>query len=235
MPDGDPLPRVEQVFNLLNMRSAEDLSTRARIRDAAIALFGRDGFTNTTVRAVAAASGVSPGLVIHHFGSKAGLREVCDGHVLAETGEQGLRKANPEFAGRQIQDYLANPGRYADEISYIRQSLSDDSEAGYAFFAAIVHQTKTIIEAGISAGTIRSFEDIDATAVVVAGNSLAMLVLGKHAARALGTSELGPDMLRSLTVPAMDLYTHGFYTDARFLDAARSALQATAGSAETPG
>ena len=235
MPDGGPLQAVEQLFNILNMRSAaEDLSTRARIRDAAIDLFGRDGFAPTTIRRVAAESGVSPGLVIHHFGSKAGLREACDRHVIAETGEQGLRKAHPESAGRQIQDYLANPGQYATEIAYIRQSLGDDSEAGHAFFAAIVQQTKAIIEAGIAAGTIRAFEDVDAAAVVVASNSLAMLVLGKHAARVLGTSELGPDMLRSLTVPALDLYTHGFYTDTRFLDAARAALQTPAGS-ETSG
>jgi len=230
------LPAIEQLFSVLNMRSAaEDLSTRARIRDAAIVLFGRDGFARTTIRGVAAESGVSPGLVIHHFGSKDGLREACDRHVIAETGEQGLRKAHPESAGRQIQDYLADPGQYATEIAYIRQSLGDDSEAGHAFFAAIVQQTKAIIEAGIAAGTIRAFEDVDATAVVVASNSLAMLVLGKNAARVLGTSELGADMLRSLTLPALDLYTHGFYTDTRFLDAARTALQAPSGSTGTSG
>jgi hypothetical protein len=62
-----------------------------------------------------------------------------------------------------------------------------------------------------------------------------MLVLGKHAARVLGTTELGPDMLRSLTVPALDLYTHGFYTDTSFLDAARTALQAPGSSTGTSG
>ena len=58
-----------------------DRTTRARIRDAAIAVFGEQGFS-TGVRAVAAAAGVSPGLVNHHFGSKDGLRAECDAHVL---------------------------------------------------------------------------------------------------------------------------------------------------------
>ena len=65
------------------MRSirVDDQTTRARIRDAAIEVFGRDGFA-TGVRAIATAAGVSPGLVNHHFGSKNGLRQVCDGYVL---------------------------------------------------------------------------------------------------------------------------------------------------------
>ena len=34
------------------------------------------------MRAVAAEAGVSPALVIHHFGSKDALRAACDEHVL---------------------------------------------------------------------------------------------------------------------------------------------------------
>jgi hypothetical protein len=30
--------------------------------------------------------------------------------------------------------------------------------------------------------------------------------------------------LRQLTLPALDIYTNGFYADSRFLDAAREAL-----------
>src|ERR687885_426871 len=66
------------------MRSASadgDLTARARIRDAAIRRFGAEGF-GAPVRAIAAEAGVSPGLVIHHFGSKDGLRAACDEHVL---------------------------------------------------------------------------------------------------------------------------------------------------------
>ncbi|MTL11753.1 TetR family transcriptional regulator, partial [Nocardia seriolae] len=51
------------------MRSTDDLTTRARIRDAAITVFGEQGF-GVGVRAIAAAAGVSPGLVNHHFGDR---------------------------------------------------------------------------------------------------------------------------------------------------------------------
>ncbi len=65
---------------------SEDLTTRARIRDAAVLRFGREGF-GASVRTVAADAGVSPGLVIHHFGSKDGLRAACDEYVLRAAAE----------------------------------------------------------------------------------------------------------------------------------------------------
>ncbi len=57
-----------------NGPAAEDLTARARIRDAALAQFAEYGFDRATVRGIAGAAGVSPGLVRHHFGSKNGLR-----------------------------------------------------------------------------------------------------------------------------------------------------------------
>ncbi|WP_083751453.1 TetR/AcrR family transcriptional regulator [Saccharothrix sp. ALI-22-I] len=64
------------------MRSASDLTARVRIRDAALAGFGAEGVAGTSVRAVAADAGVSAALVLHHFGSKEGLRQACDEYVL---------------------------------------------------------------------------------------------------------------------------------------------------------
>ena len=72
------------------MRSADDLTAVARIRDAAIDQVGRHGFT-VGLRAIAQAAGVSAALVIHHFGSKEGLLKACDEYVAEE-----IRKAKRE-------------------------------------------------------------------------------------------------------------------------------------------
>ena len=56
-------------------RPSSDLTAKARIRDRALLLFAERGPDRVTVRDVAVAADVSPGLVMHHFGSKAGLRE----------------------------------------------------------------------------------------------------------------------------------------------------------------
>jgi len=47
--------------------------TRATILDTARSQFGSHGFERTTIRSVASAAGVDPALVMHYFGSKAGL------------------------------------------------------------------------------------------------------------------------------------------------------------------
>ena len=70
----------------------DDLTARARIRQAAMAQFAEHGFERTTIRGIAVAAGVSPGLVRHHFGSKQGLRDAVDTHVLTE-----VRRVNDEI------------------------------------------------------------------------------------------------------------------------------------------
>ena len=54
------------------MRSSDDLTTSARIRDAAIAQFGAHGF-NTGVRAIATAAGVSLGQAVWTVAASAGV------------------------------------------------------------------------------------------------------------------------------------------------------------------
>src|SRR6059036_3345275 len=64
------------------MRTADvlesDLTAKARIRGAAMKLFAAEGVAASSLRAVARAAGVSPGLVVHHFGSKQGLVRAVD-------------------------------------------------------------------------------------------------------------------------------------------------------------
>jgi TetR/AcrR family transcriptional regulator, regulator of cefoperazone and chloramphenicol sensitivity len=76
------------MFGKLAMCSARrndhgDLTARAVIRDEALRLFAEHGQDAVSMRRVAAAAGVSPGLVAHHFGSRAGLRQAVDAHVAA--------------------------------------------------------------------------------------------------------------------------------------------------------
>ena len=68
--------------NAAGDRSAEDLTARARIRDAALRLFAERGLDGTTIRDIAKEAGVSGGLIRHHFGSKDDLRAACDRYAL---------------------------------------------------------------------------------------------------------------------------------------------------------
>src|SRR2546428_4250086 len=59
-----------------------DLTAAARIRNAALRHFAARGVAATSIRDVARAARVSPGLVQHHFRSKARLRRAVDEFVI---------------------------------------------------------------------------------------------------------------------------------------------------------
>src|SRR5439155_20095474 len=73
---------AEQLYSVQFMRTTNalesDLTTKARIRDTAMELFGREGVAASSLRGVARAAGVSPGLIVHHFGTKEGLIRAVD-------------------------------------------------------------------------------------------------------------------------------------------------------------
>ncbi|MER6583037.1 hypothetical protein, partial [Nonomuraea sp. NPDC001023] len=52
----------------------------------------------------------------------------------------------------------------------------------------------------------------------------ATLTMPPSLARALGHEQFGPDVLRRLALPTLELYTHGLFTDDAALKAARAAL-----------
>lgn len=225
------LDMFERVFSMLNMRSINsDVTTRARIRDAAITLFGQQGFVRATVRDVAAAADVSPGLVIHHFGTKDGLRRACDTHVLETASESASAKSqDPTGLRDALAEYLANPTEYEHELAYIRRAMVDDSAAGDSLFDAYFQLTLQILHDGARAGTMRQVDDPEATAALMVTQSLGLLVLGRHVARGLDQEGFGVETIDRLAVPAVDLYTHPLYTDSAFLKATREAATTRAG------
>ncbi len=75
-------------------------TARVAVRNAALRLFAERGPDAVTVREIAAAAAVSPALVIHHFGSKEGLRAAVDERVAQafdamfdDLGERDLAEA----------------------------------------------------------------------------------------------------------------------------------------------
>lgn len=198
------------------MRSVTaDLTTRARIRDAAITVFGEQGFS-TGVRAIATAAGVSPGLVNHHFGSKEGLRAECDGYVL-----DTIRVAKSEFLTRPsaagLLEQLAEVEDYAALIAYIVRSYQAGGRLAEELFEHMVANTEQYLAEGVAAGTLRPSRDPAARARYLTMQSLGstLLFLQMHADRP-GPVDWGR-AVRELTdqvmFPALELYTEGLLTD----------------------
>lgn len=208
------------------MRSAdEDLTTRARIRDVALVRFGRDGFAATGVRAIAADAGVSAGLVLHHFGSKDGLRAECDAHV-AEL----IRGFNTGVDG----DLMASVDGWTTKVrafswlrDYLARALTDGTDMAAQLLADLVRDAESYLLQWEEAGILRPARDgadrADRAAYLTA-TSLGMLVLEPLLARHLGLAD-GADVEIQLSRQAMDLYTHGLFADAGVGEALAARLE----------
>ena len=114
-----------------------DQTAAAAIRIAAMELFGEHGYSGVTIRQIAAAAGVSPALVIHHYGSKAKLRAVLEERVAAF-----VESMLAELAGAPDEGGSANVAElFADRLerepamaAYVRRLLVDGGPAGTALY-----------------------------------------------------------------------------------------------------
>ncbi len=201
--------------------SASDLSTPARIRDAAIAVFGDEGF-GVGVRAIAKAAGVSPGLVNHHFGSKDGLREACDEQVrsvIRAAKTEHVTDPSPNATLRA----LAEIEEYAPYIAYMMRTF----QAGGTLMATLFDQMRQDVESylrvGITAGTLREPADLPATAnyLAVQNGGGFFLFLQLYAARHDGNLDYRKALREyadQMMLPAIEVNTHGLFTDSTLLD-----------------
>jgi AcrR family transcriptional regulator len=202
------------------MRSTrDDLTTRARIRDAAVDLFGRAGFAHVTVREIATEAGVSPGLVIHHFGSKEGLRAACDAHVLQVFGEaiSELEFQGPASAMAQ----LARVEQYLPAVRYGTRSLKDGGPLAATLFDRLVDDTWAWLEAAVASGQVRPSEDERSRATLLVCVSLGIQMLGDYIAPQASADERDAYLVNSLAGAAVELYTKGLFTGSEYLEAFR--------------
>ncbi|MGW4364205.1 TetR family transcriptional regulator [Nocardia takedensis] len=198
-----------------------DLSTAARIRDAAIDVFGEHGF-QVGVRAIAAAAGVSPGLVNHHFGSKDGLRAVCDERVLEIIRvEKGKAIGKPGPAG--MLDALAEIEVYAPIVAYMLRSFQAGGALAASLLEHMIDDAEKYMQDAVAAGKIKPSRDPAARARYIVlchvGAMNLHLQLRPPRAGKIDYREVVRELAEQTTFPALELYTQGMLTDPSLLDA----------------
>lgn len=197
--------------------TADDRTTRARIRDAAIARFARDGIAATSVRAVAAEAGVAPSHVMHYFRSKAGLRAACDEHVAAL-----LRDLQDEAVGAGLQlDPLATARRTMSGtpvLEYLARTLVEPSPESDALVDQVVEDSVRYIKGLEAAGLVRPSEHERMRAVLVTFWSLGSLALHRQLERLTGVDmtdpEAHPEALAAYAGATLELLGPGLLTPA---------------------
>lgn len=199
--------------------SPEDLTTRARLRNAAILRFAQDGF-GTSVRAIAADAGVSPALVIHHFGTKDGLREECDAHILEEV-RRAKQESLLEPTGGRFLEYFATAEEYAPIYAYVMRSLQHGGPLATAFVEHMVDDAVAYLAEGVAAGLIVPSRDERARARWLVLSSLGAGLLSLALEPPDDPADVAGVMRRhadAITLPALEVFSEGLLTTRRMLD-----------------
>jgi AcrR family transcriptional regulator len=199
------------------MRSA-DLTASARIRDAAIEQFGQHGF-GVGMRSIAAAAGVSAGLVVHHFGSKDGLRNACDEYIAEEirSGKaEALRSTDPATWLAS----LAEVESYAPMMAYLVRSMQSGSDLAKSLWRKMFDNAEEYLNEGVRAGTLKPSRDPHARAkyLAIAGGGGFLLYLQLHD-NPTDLRAVLRDYSREMTLPALEIYTNGLMADRAIYDA----------------
>lgn len=198
------------------MRSRDDRTTIARIRDAAITEFAANGVDGTSIRTVAATAGVSAGLVIHHFGSKDGLRVACDEYVAAI-----IRDVKGEAMASGGAFDVTAAFRSVGEIpaaKYLARTLVDGSPHVAELVDEIVNDAVKYVATGVETGMIKPSRYERERAAILTIWGLGALVLHEHVERLLGVDvtadfSTNPKAVSAYMAPILEIYSHGFLTE----------------------
>lgn len=185
----------------------EDRTTQAKIRDAAIARFPVDGLNGTTVRAIAKEAGVSPALVIHHFGSKDGLHRACDDyvvHLMMEMKADSIREGTYNRS-----DAIAGAYQLAEApLRYLAWTLGTGTETATRIFDDLLDETTALLvesKETLLSGDI--YGDPRKQAAVLVTMQLSGLILHDHLTRAFGVDTLTAEGLMAMAPYALQVYS----------------------------
>jgi AcrR family transcriptional regulator len=196
-----------------------DLSTYARIRNAALEGFASAGVASTSIRDVAAAAGVSPGLVQHHFATKAGLRDAVNEYVIAVSSE-ALRDL---FADGQSGQAWASVGDTVTEwvrdnavaLRYVARAIVEGDEAAAGMFDALIEIARTNgVEPLVRNGELRADVDRDWAAIHFVVFNLASVLLEPAIDRHLPEPFFTLAQLKRWNAATTDLYRRGLSSSA---------------------
>lgn len=130
------------------MRIADDdMSARARIREAALRLLAERGMAGTSVRDIARAAGVSPGLVQHHFRTKELLGAHVDEWVIGmlrhEFEAVAVAGSMAEVSDRFVDALVKFGTSYPELPAYIARTVLEGGPVARGLFDGFLQVART--------------------------------------------------------------------------------------------
>lgn len=193
------------------------MAARARIRHAAIELFGREGFA-VGLRSIADAAGVSLGLIRHHFGSKDGLRQACDEQVMDHVRRLQAERAEATGPVATLLERMSTTmiEEARPSVRYLMQVLRSGDGMARDLIDHLIEGSAEYLRVGEENGLIKPSVDPAARARYLVMMSMGAMVL-EHA-MAGDIDEAYDRYVESSALPGLELYVQGLLTDRTMLD-----------------
>ncbi|WP_051297961.1 TetR family transcriptional regulator [Brevibacterium album] len=187
--------------------SAEAPTSADRIRDAAIDLYGQHGFDHVTLKQIAHAAGVSTPLVIHHFGSKAGLRQACDRHVADEVYAMKSQAVHKGSLPRSYVLELMRTSRHV--VLYLFRAFAAGGEATDLLFDQLVEDSLNYTAEAEKVGLVHPSADPRRRAVIMMLQAFGPLMLHRQMKRHLDLDPIEgpPEDLAPYMAGVLEIYT----------------------------
>jgi AcrR family transcriptional regulator len=136
---------------------------RETIVASALRLFGEHGIEATSLRTVAKAAGISPALVVHHFGGKQGLVQATDAAAL-ERFANSYREPEASEGGDLLRQRSAQTARVMREQpeagAYLGRALVEGTPGSARLFRIMIEAGQMEIDALARRGAIREDADL---------------------------------------------------------------------------
>jgi len=195
-----------------------DRPAREQIVEHAMALFGERGVEATSLREVAKVAGVSPALVVHHFGGKEGLVAAVDEAAVGRFGaaygsaeEEGT--ATPgDLLRRRAAQTAAVMREHPAVCAYLGRALVEATPGSSRLFRLMIGGGRAEIEGLAARGALR--EDADLLWATLQHFFLIWAPLGFRAlleAEALDAPLLSPEVLERWVEANVELLERGVY------------------------
>ncbi len=194
------------------------MTARATIRNAALTLFAERGHEGVTLREIAAAAGVSPALLVHHFGSKDGLRAAVDEFAgqafdaLFEMDEDDLVAVLAGEHSASLAELFAVAFPSGSPLpAYLRRLLLTNDPSGAELFTRWYDATRRLLTALDQRGATTPTGDADVRAAFLLVNDLALVLLRPQITTTLGVDPLSAPGLERWAREATAVYTQGAF------------------------
>jgi AcrR family transcriptional regulator len=129
----------------------------------AMRLFGERGVEATSLREVAKAAGVSPALVVHHFGGKEGLVAAVDEAAVVAFGAAYAAEepvVPTDLLSRRAEQTAAVMSERPEVCAYLGRALAEGTPGARRLFRLLIEGGRAEVERLLAAGALRPDADL---------------------------------------------------------------------------